>query len=167
MECLDAIFTRRSIRKFKSDPVEKETLEKIIKAGGYAATGNNVQPWKFVVITDADMRKKVKDLCPKNGPYIEFAPVCIAVFCDKASHPVEDGSAATQNIMLAGHAHGLGSCWIAGDKKDYTETVRELLNVPKHYRLVSLISMGYPAADIPNKTKKPLEEALCKEIYQP
>ena len=77
---------------------------------------------------------------------------------------LEDGSAATQNIMVAARAHGVGSCWVAGDKKAYAPEVVRILGAPRELRLVSLIALGYPA-ETPQKEKRPLEDVLHWDRY--
>ena len=79
-------------------------------------------------------------------------------------HYLEDGCAATMNIILAASAHGLSTCWVAGDKKDYGPAVGELLHVPKEYTLVSLIACGY-SDEKPNPPKKGLEEVSFRDKY--
>lgn len=143
---------------YTNQPVSPEIIEDIIDAGRHAATAINVQPWAFVAATDESVRKKLADITD-HGKFIADAPVCIVVFCEDTKYYLEDGSAATQNILNAARAHGLGSCWIAGDKKFYCEDIRKALNVPENYRLISLIAVGY-AAVTPNPEKKPLESVM-------
>jgi nitroreductase len=85
--------------------------------------------------------------------------VCVAVFCRDVKYYLEDGSAATQNILSAATAHGLGSCWVAGDKKVYARAIADLLGVPPELRLVSLIALGR-AAEHGHPAKKPLADVL-------
>ena len=158
MDALECLKTRRSVRAYKSDPIPREILEDIVDAGRLAATAINIQPWQFVVVTDADMRRKLADTTD-HGKFIADAPACIVVFCEDGKYYLEDGSAATQNILNAARAHELGSCWIAGDKKPYTGDIRELLGVPANYKLVSLIAIGY-AANVPTPEKKPLSSVI-------
>ena len=87
-------------------------------------------------------------------------PLCIAVVCRDTKYCLEDGCAATENIVIAGTALGLGSCWIADDKKPYCRRVLDLLRVPGGYRLVSLISLGWQACAEQRRTKGPLGEVL-------
>ena len=98
------------------------------------------------------------------GKFIKDAPVCIAVFCKDTKYYLEDGSAATTYILLAAKAFGLGSCWIAGDKKFYAEKIRKYLNVPEGYKLISLISIGYPE-ETPLPPKRPLKDVLHWEKW--
>ena len=146
MEAIEAIKKRRSIREYKDKPIPKETLEKMIDAARFAATARNVQPWEFVVITESSTLKKLGELA-ENGRFLAQAKACIAVFCAETKYYLEDGCAATCNILLAATALGIGSCWVAGDKKPYCGEVTKLLNVPPSYKLVSLISLGYPKSE--------------------
>lgn len=163
MDAIEAMRTRRSVRAYLDRPVERNVIETIIDCGRLAATARNEQPWEFIVITDAAMRRRVADITD-FGKFIADAPVCIAVFCREGKYYLEDGCAATQNMLVAARAHGLGSCWVAGDKKTYVDDMRRLLGVPKGFLLVSLIAVGYPAA-MPQPAKRPLAEVLHWERY--
>jgi len=163
MDALKALKQRRSIRSFQNRPVPKEILTDIIDCGRLAATARNLQPWEFIVVTEAETRKNIAQLTD-YGKFIAQAPVCIAVFCQETKYYLEDGSAATENILIAAQACGLGSCWVAGDKKPYAEKIRCLLGVPENYRLVSLVALGYPA-EKPLPSKRPLEEVLHWEKW--
>jgi nitroreductase len=143
MDGLAMLYTRRSVRQFKPDPVPADLLEKIILAGSLAATARNVQPWEFVAVTSAALRQRLAGIA-ENGKFIAVSPVCIAVFCEETKYFLEDGSAATQNLLLAARYFGLGSCWVAGDKKPYAEEIRELCGVAPGKRLISLVAVGFP-----------------------
>ncbi|MDP2905869.1 MAG: nitroreductase family protein [Candidatus Omnitrophota bacterium] len=143
MDPLEILRTRRSIREYADKEIAKDLLEKIVDAGRFAPTARNVQPWEFVVITQAPTLKKLAELA-ENGRFLDRAKACIAVFCADTKYYLEDGCAATCNIMLAAAALGIGSCWVAGDKKPYCADVAKLLNAPAGYKLVSLVSLGYP-----------------------
>lgn len=99
------------------------------------------------------------------GKFIKNAPACIAVFCEDTKFYLEDGCAATENMLVAATALGLGTCWVAGDKKDYADTVRELLAVPSSYRLVSLIAIGYARPRPQPRHKRALRDLLHWEKY--
>ena len=163
MDAIDCMKTRRSIRAYEDRRVPKETIEDIVDCGRLAASAINIQPWHFIVVEDPAMRKKMADTTD-YGKFIEQAPVCIAVFCEDTKYYLEDGSAATQNILNAARAHGLGSCWVAGDKKAYARRIGEMLGVPEGHKLVSLISIGYPA-EARSPAKKPLSEVLHWERF--
>ena len=94
------------------------------------------------------------------GKFIKDCAVCFAVFTDStAKYFLEDGCAATENILLACTAYGIGSCWVAGHKKAYVDSVRKLLNVPERYALVALIAAGY-SRQRPSIKKKSLDEVI-------
>ncbi|MCL6519791.1 MAG: nitroreductase family protein [Armatimonadetes bacterium] len=163
MDAIECMKTRRSVRVYQDKPVPREIIEDIVDCGRLAATAINIQPWQFIVVQDPGMRKKIADTTD-YGKFIAQAPVCIAVFCQDTKYYLEDGSAATQNILNAARAHELGSCWVAGDKKAYAPKIGEMLGMPPNYKLVSLVSIGYPI-ETPNPGKKPLSEVLHWERY--
>jgi len=163
MDAIEALKTRRSVRTYTSEPVDKAVIEDLIDCARLAASARNVQPWDFIVISDKQTRAKLAGMAP-NGPYIADAPVCVAVVCTDGTYYLEDGCAATENILLAAHAHGLGTCWVAGDKKPYADDVLALLGVPAGKKLVSLITVGH-AADIPSPDKRPLDDVIHWEKY--
>jgi len=165
MDTLQAIKERRSIRKYDPKAVPEEKLTQILEAGRWAPSAGNSQPWKFIVVRD----EKVKDELARVAVYGSFmaeAPVAIAVVIDPhaSNHPVEDGAAATQNILLAAHALGLGTCWIGSYDSGYEESVKEVLGIPRDKRVLSLISLGYPA-ESPTKGRVELSELVCHDRY--
>jgi nitroreductase len=164
MDAIEALSTRRSVRKYKHDPVSKELLEKMVDSGRLAATALNVQPWEFVVIRDAGMRRKIAEMA-NYGRFIADAPACVVVLCKETKYYLEDGSAATQNMLVAARALGLGTCWVAGDKKEYADAVRRLVGAPDGYRLISMVSVGYPTEEPVTPGKRALSDVLHWEKY--
>jgi len=163
MDALEALRTRRSVRRYRDEPVAEEIIEDIVDCARLAATGLNEQPWEFVVVTDAAARAHLASLTD-HGRFIADAPVCIVVLCRDGKYYLEDGSAATQNLLVAARAHGLGSCWVAGDKKPYADTVRQAVGAPEGHRLVSLVPVGY--TDAPSQaTKRALSEVIHWERF--
>jgi len=163
MDAIEMLKTRRSVRAYKGEPVPRRVLEDIIDCGRLAATAVNIQPWEFVVVTEREMLRKIA-AATDHGKFIAEAPACVLVLCEDTKYYLEDGSAATENILLAARAHGLGSCWVAGDKKPYAPEICRLVGAPRGYKLVSLIPLGYPA-ESPEKTKRPLSDVLHWEEY--
>ncbi len=163
MDAIEALRTRRSIRQYIDKEVPKELLETMVDCGRLAATARNEQPWEFIVITDKTLKQKIAETTD-HGKFIKDAGACIVVVCKDTKYYLEDGSAATQNILLAGRALGLGTCWVAGDKKAYCDAILKLLNVPSGYKLVSLIAVGYPAST-PTPIKRPLNDVLHWEKF--
>ena len=157
---------RRSVRVFQDKNIPREQLEEIVDAARFAPSARNVQPWEFVVITD---KNKLIELANfgQNARFMAQAAACIAVFSVDTNYFLEDGSAATCNILLAATALGIGSCWIAGDKKPYCPQVNSLLNAPVGLKLVSLIALGYPQEENAFKMaeKRGLKELLHWEKF--
>lgn len=164
MDALEAMLTRQSIRSFTPGAVPREIIEKIIDAARHAPTARNVQAWEFVVVTKPAMRKKLAKIAD-YGAFIAEAPVCVAVLSRDTKYWLEDGCAATENIIIAARAYGLGHCWVAGAKKPYAEKVVSLLGAPEGFHLVSLIPIGYydEAPKPPGKRK--LEKVLHWEKF--
>lgn len=164
MEAIEALRRRRSVREYSGRKVDQKLLEQLVDAGRLAATARNEQPWEFVVVTEKEALKKLAGITD-HGKFLAGAQAAIAVFCKDTKYYLEDGSAATQNILIAAAALGLGSCWIAGDKKPYSESIKEALGVPAEYRLISLVSLGYPAGPVPAPQKRELEQLLHWEHF--
>ncbi len=163
MDAIECLKSRRSVRNYKSGEIDKSIIEDIVDCGRLASSAMNLQPWQFVAITNRYMLSQLANITD-HGKFIADASCCIAVFCEKVKYYLEDGSAATQNILLAARAHGLASCWIAGDKKPYVAEIAKLLGVPEKYTLISLIAIGY-AESIPNPEKKSLNQVLHWEKF--
>jgi nitroreductase len=159
------IKARHSIRAFKPEPVSDLALADAIECARHAPTAMNVQPWLFGVIKDKGTLKAIADLTD-HGKFIAGAAACVAVFGEKsAKYYLEDCCAATENLIIALQAHGIGTCWVAGEKKPYADAVRTLLNVPEGYTLVSLVPAGLPA-ELAIAQKKELKKVLFSEKYK-
>ncbi len=164
MDAIEVLRKRRSIRKYLKEPVSKADIETIVDCGRLAATARNEQPWEFIAVTDAKMRKTLADIT-EYGKFIADSPVCICVFCRDTKYYIEDGAAATENILLAARALGLGTCWVAGDKKPYADKVAKTLGVPAGYKLMSFISLGYCEDIEPKCVKRTLKDVLHWEKF--
>ena len=156
METLEAIKTRRSIRKYRAEPVPEEKLEQILDAGRWAPSAHNSQPWKFIVLRDQQIRDSIGGLLPW-GRFLAQAPLAIAVVVDPAAtpHPIEDGTLAAYSMLLAVHALGLGGCWV--DPWASQETVKQMLGIPGEERLICVIPVGY-ADEAPTRGRKELAD---------
>lgn len=163
MDAYQTVLARRSVRKYKPDPVPRDLLEKVLDAGRLAPTGRNEQPWAFVVVTDAAKRRELAGLC-ENGKFLAEAPACIVVLSAPAKYYLEDGSAATTQMMIAARALGLATCWIAGDKKAYAAQVAAAVGTPADHLLVALIAVGY-AAETPHPPKRSFAEVVHWERF--
>lgn len=167
MDIFEAIKNRRSIRLYKKRPVDESLIEKVIDAARYAPSGANLQPWKFVVITDKAMREKIgkgaKFFFVKSH-HVSEAPVLIACLADlkKSKWAVIDTSMACQNLMLAAHALGLGTCFVG--IFDEEETKRQL-GIPDNFKVIGLITLGYPARKEEMPTRLSVQEITYKERF--
>jgi nitroreductase len=116
-----------------------------IECAARAPTAMNLQPWLFGVVRNKGTLSKIAELSD-NGKFIAESPVCFTVFGEKKEkYYLEDCYAATENLIIALQAYGIASCWVAGEKKPYSEAIRNLLGVPENYTLISLIAAGCPA----------------------
>src|SRR3989338_5847978 len=159
MRTYEAITKRRSIREFQNKEIPRDDLMKLVDAGRLAATARNDQPWEFVVVTEKDKKTRIARIAGINGVFIAHAGAVLAVFCLDSKYYIEDGSAATENILLMATDLDICSCWVAGDKKPYCEEIKVLLKTPAEYKLVSLIALGY-VKDSP----KPISKRQLKEV---
>ncbi len=157
---LKQIWDRVSVRSYKPDAVADEVINEIIEAAFHAPTANNVRPWHVVVVRDADTRAHLAKVHQWAG-FCADAPVVLA-FCgdpEKSEHWwIEDCSAAVENAMIEAVNQGLGTCWIGCRGADGGDMSREdyvcsALNIPKHIRVLALVSLGY--ADGPAHPKQP------------
>jgi len=163
MDAIEVLRTRRSVRAYIGEAVPREIIEDIIDCGRMAPSANNVQPWEFVVVTDPGTLHKIARTTD-YGSFIAQAQACVVVLSHDTKYYLEDGSAATENILLAARAHGLGSCWVAGDKKPYAADICRLVGAPLDSKLVSLVPIGV-AAEGQRINKRPLADVLHWEKY--
>lgn len=164
MDTIECIKTRRCKRNLGSGEVKREIIENIIDCGRLAPTANNVQPCEFIVVTDRDKLIKLTEIVGKNAPFLKDAAFCIIVFAEDVKYYLEDGCAATENILLAINNFGLSACWVAGDKKEYADAVAKELNVPPGFKLVSVIPVGY-SEQKPDIQKRKLNEVTHWEKF--
>jgi nitroreductase len=164
LDAIEALKTRRSVRVYEDRPVPREVIEEIVDVARLAPSANNIQPWEFIVVTEPGTRKQIADLTD-YGKFIARSGACIVVFANDVKHYLEDGSAATENILIAAHALGLATCWVAGYKKAYADPLRSLLGVPDGYMLVALISLGYSDEKPRPHGKRELSDVLHWERF--
>lgn len=149
MDAIKAILTRRSIRKYTQQEISEELIHELIIAGMHAPSARNIQPWQFIVVNNREMLDKLAIAHP-YAKMLNQAVLAILVCGDKklqeaVGYIVQDCSAATQNILLAAHAHGLGSVWLGMyPREERIQNISKLLEIPDHILPVSLISIGYP-----------------------
>ena len=152
MNILDGIKTRRSIRKYTDQKVEKEVITQMLEAAMLAPSAMNKQPWEFIIFHDAEKYRRIVDVHP-GGKMLLGAAGALLVCCnmekvhDPGYMPV-DCSAATMNILLAAHGLGLGACWIGiHPRENRVALLKELFELPSHIYPFALVSYGYPAEE--------------------
>jgi nitroreductase len=150
MELFEAIYTRRSIRRYSQKKIENNLVDKIIYAGMYAPSAVNKQPWHFIIFDSKDTRKAIVKI-HRNASMLKDADKAILVCYDeKLQHDegygVIDCSAAVQNMLLAAHALEIGACWIGiYPRKERIEHLKKIFKLPEYIVPFALISLGYPA----------------------
>ena len=158
---LETIMTRTSIRQYTDQPVEKEKIEAMLRAGMAAPTAVNAQPWHFVVVSDKAKLSELAAANPRAG-MLKSAPLAIVVCGDmtKAMEGkgrqfwIQDCSAATENILLAAHAQGLGAVWTAlYPMEERIQPVSEALKLPDTLSPLCTVVIGYPAEQPEPKDK--------------
>ncbi len=158
MNTLDVIRTRRSIRDYTEEPVPRETVRELLAAAMNAPSAANEQPWQFIVIDDPEILKNI----PTISPFIEMsshAPVAVLVCGDLSllrtpRFWVQDCSAATENLLLAAHAQGLGAVWTAVyPMEDRILGFRNLFSLPDSVVPFALVPIGHPAETPPTEDR--------------
>jgi len=167
MEALEAILTRRSIRHYTDQAVSEEEIEKLLRAAMQAPSAGDEQPWHFIVIRD----RATLDAIPAIQPYAQMlkeAPAAIVVLGDPrlerkvAGMWLQDCSAATENLLLAAHAQGLGACWCALHPiETCVAAVREMLSIPKDVTPLAIVALGHPA-----KEKPPVDRFIATRVHR-
>jgi nitroreductase len=165
MDGLEAILTRRSCRVYDGRPVPDELIENILRAGMFAPSAMNRKPWEFIVVKDAAIKREASELGPYWGMLDEAAFGILTVanleFCKGSQMYVQDCSAATENMLLAANALGLGGVWLGlYPNEDRIEGIRELFGLPDNIVPISMISVGYPAED-----KKPHSSFRADRVH--
>lgn len=164
MDAIESILTRRSVRIFKEEDIPPNKIAEILSCAVKAPSSSNKKPWEFILVKDQKVKdrighlgarslyerkkRKLKDTKPRFAK-IAQAPLFIVVACDTKKSPIfwrHDGSAATQNILLAAHALGLGAVWLGAPValKKHSNEIKKLLKIPKSREIVSIVALGTP-----------------------
>ncbi len=163
---LSAIYSRRSVRQYTQDPIEDAKIKEIIKAGMWAPSGLNNQPWRFAIVKDPELKKKFEPLT-KYSRVIKGAQVLLPVFIDKNAmyHPVKDHQAigaCIENMLLAAHSMGLGAVWLGEILKSDNE-IRKLLGLGNDLELMAVVALGHPASRDQKSRRKDMKELIVFE----
>jgi nitroreductase len=151
MDVFEAITTRRSIREYSEKPVEFDKITAMIEAATHAPSAGNLQDWHFIIVTEKEIRESIANHCMEQY-WMHKAPVFIVVCANqerneiryglrgKRLYTIQDCAAATENLLLAAHALGLGACWVGAFDEDF---VGDLLKIPSKARAQAIITIGY------------------------
>lgn len=166
MSILKIIQKRRSIRRYKKEPISEEVLQRVLEAARLAPSGKNFQPWKFIIVQDEELKKKLA-VASAEQHFMAEAPVII-VACGfpedsysrlgryMKSWPV-DVTIALEHLILQATEEGLGTCWIGSFEE---EEVKSILNVPEEVRVLALTPLGFPNEEPPYRGRKRLDEII-------
>ncbi len=166
MKLLDIVKGRFSVRNYLAKPVDDDTLAYILEAARNAPSAKNLQDWMFIVVRDPTIRSRLVEAA-KGQRFVGEAPVVIAccgvgtdyvMTCGQHSYSI-DVAIAMENMSLAAHECGLGTCWMGAF---YEDNVKDILGIPplEDVRIVGLMTLGYPGVTAPRKRRKPLEEIV-------
>ena len=152
MNAIEAIITRCSVRRFTDAPVNPDLVEKLLQAAMAAPSAHNEQPWHFIVVDDRQVLTKITAVHP-YAQMLNQAPLALCVCGDLnlekepgSNFWIQDCAAATENILLAANALGLGSCWVGVyPRQQRVDVIRQLFNAPENIVPFSLIALGYAA----------------------
>lgn len=176
MDTIEAIKGRRSVRRYQNKPIPEGVLRQLIDAARWAPSASNRQPWEFVITTDPIKKQRIAD----GVRYASFLPQAAAaiIVCGnfaltkRRRQPpfspaldyfcLQDTAAAIQNILLAAHALGLGTCWI-GDIRE--EVLQEMFSIPAEWIPVAVLAVGYPAETPTPRPRRPVDEIMHVERF--
>lgn len=165
MAVLSQIERRYSVRVYQDKPVEKEKLDAVLEAARLAPSARNMQEWRFVVVQDEEIRRKLV-AAAHNQAFVGQAPVVIAccgtnadhvMRCGQFSYPI-DVAIAMEHMALQAVEEGLGTCWIGSFFEDQ---VKAILGIPADVRVVELLTLGYPADKAGAKKRVSIGEIVC------
>ena len=194
MDFEEVVVRRRSTRKFKEDPIPEQILNKVLETGRWAPSASNSQPWRFIVVTDIEVKRRIavmstefsrkawskftpqraRYLAARGGSWdksrIAKIPVLLTV-CYEIVEGIREklvlGSvwAAIENMLLAATAEGLGSCIYTFYNIDEENSLKEILRVPRSFRIAAMIQLGYAASEPPSPARKALNEIVSHERF--
>jgi len=173
LDVFEAIKGRRSVRAYTSEEVSEEDVGRLIEAARLAPSAGNIQPWEFVIVTNAETKRRLA-AAALHQTFIEEAPVVIVVCANAARsswgygsrganlYCLQDTAAATENMLLAAHALGLAACWVGAFHED---EAGKAVNTPKGVRPVAIVPVGHPAEKPRAPPKRSIREIVHYETF--
>ncbi|MDY6825949.1 MAG: nitroreductase family protein [Bacillota bacterium] len=174
MDIYKILEERRSIRKYEPEPVPIDKLKHILEAARIAPSWKNLQCWRFIIVRDHELKKQLAESMPTTNPARsavgKTAPVVIVLCAEPSESGLHDGKdyymldagLAMQQLMLAAHAEGLGTCWVGLFDE---EKVKKVCSIPEDYRVVAMSPLGYPAVKPSVRPRKELTEIIFAEKW--
>ena len=168
MNIYEIIEKRRSVRSFREDPIPKEILDKILEAGRLAPSAHNAQEYKFVIVENKQKRKQLARAASQR--FIAEAPIIIVAVSLNPDHALSSGipafpmdlAIALDHMSLAAVEEDLGTCWIGAFSQ---EEVKDVLGIPKEYKVPALMPLGVPYDDPGVKSRKKIRELFCRDNF--
>lgn len=165
MSVYETILKRRSIRAFKEAKLDSETIFKMLNAARWAPSAGNRQPWHFIIVISDELKEKLVPIC-RNQLFIADAACIIVGLANIEKSPkwaLVDTTISLEHIVLEACELGLGSCWIGAFNED---GVKKLLKIPKQYKVVALMPIGYPAESPPSRFRKEIHEMYSIDTFE-
>jgi nitroreductase len=166
LDVVEAIKTRRSVRKYRATAVEDHLISECLDAARWAPSANNSQPWEFIVVRNPTTRRKLAEI-HTWGKFMGESPVVIVCLADPEKDPNYyhgDTALAVQNFMLAAHSAGLGTCWTGVIRTEFEQPIKRLLGIPEDLVVLCTLSVGY-ADEKPASHRRHVEESVHWERY--
>ena len=166
MDLIEAIKTRRSIRRYRETPVEDQKLMECLEAARWAPSADNWQPWAVIIVRNPEARKRLAGI-HDWGRFMAESPVVAVFLADPKRSPNfyhGDAAVAVQNFLLAAHSFGLGTCWMGVINTQYEQPIKKLLGVPDDLVVLCTVSVGYPDEKT-TSSRRPLGEIVYWERY--
>jgi len=171
MDLFEVIEKRRSIRSYKPNPIPNEHLKKILEAARLAPSGKNRQPWRFVVVRDAERKEKLAEAA-MNQMFIAEADVVVVALSDPTVYSsiggkrripyLQDPMIAIEHMVLAATSLGYGTCWIGAFNEG---EVKRIINAPEKLAVIALLPIGVPNESPSPRLRNPFEEIFFSEVY--
>jgi nitroreductase len=168
MNVIEAIKTRRSVRKYKPTPIPEEHLKTILEAARLAPSAGNKQPWKFIIVRDTDTKKKLAEVANNQHWIGDAGVVAVSLSMDKKDPAIyerwveRDVMTAVEHMVLTAWELGYGTCWIGAFKQ---KNVKDLLGVPEEMAVINILPIGVPDQTPEPRGRKPFNEIFYGEEY--
>ena len=165
MDVFQTIEARKSVRKYLDEPIPKDKLQMILNAGRKAPSAGNRQPWRFIIVQDAERKNKLA-VAANNQAFLSHAAMIIVASANPEASPKwceRDTMIAVEHMALASAALGYGSCWIGAFDE---EAVKRLLKIPEGIKVVALLPVGVPNETPATRPRKELKEIFSEEEWE-